>query len=118
MLSVHKAIHKWLGPFLPTDDGQGATLQSFGGKGAGSFLLPPQAGEEATPSATSTFVQFCALAFVATSPASSATLGRRFPRTANTSTAVRTVRGQESSAGWRWISVAIIAADARSAGSC
>ena len=30
----------------------------------------------------------------------------------------RTVRGQESSAGWRWISVAIIAEDARSAGSC
>ena len=83
VLSVHKAIHKWLAPLLPTDDGQGATLQSCGGKGAGSFLLPPQAGEEATPSATSTFVQFCALAFVATTPAMSSTLGRRLPRTAN-----------------------------------
>ena len=48
MLSVHKAIHKWLVPLLPTDYSQGATFQSCGGKGAGSFLLPPQAGEEPT----------------------------------------------------------------------
>ena len=48
MLSVHKAIHQWLAPLLPTYDGQGATFQSCGGKGAGSFLLPSQAGEEAT----------------------------------------------------------------------
>ena len=102
MLSVHKAIHTWLAFLLPTDDGHGATLQSFGGKGAGSFLLPPQAGEEATPSATSTFVQFCALAFVATTPASSATLGRRFPRTANTSAALSTRFVQVISARRLW----------------
>ena len=30
-----------------TDDGQGATFQSSGGKGAGSYMLSPLAGEGA-----------------------------------------------------------------------
>ena len=45
MTLVHKKLHQWLATQLPTDDGQGATFQSSGGKEAGSYLLSPLAGD-------------------------------------------------------------------------
>ena len=46
--AIHKALHTHVSRLLDTDDGQGATFQSSGGKGAGSCLLSPLAGEQAT----------------------------------------------------------------------
>ena len=48
MTSAHKALHTHLSRLLTADDGQGATFQSSGGKGAGSYLLPPLPGETAS----------------------------------------------------------------------
>ena len=45
MKGVHKKLSQELATQLPTDDSQGATFQSSGGKGAGSYLLSPLAGE-------------------------------------------------------------------------
>ena len=47
MKLLHTTMRKKLVTQLPTDDGQGTTFQSSGGKGAGSSLLSPQAGEGA-----------------------------------------------------------------------
>ena len=46
--AIHKALHTHASRLLYTDDGQGATFQSSGGKGAGSYLLSPHAGERVT----------------------------------------------------------------------
>ena len=106
MLSVHKAIHKWLAPLLPTDDGQ-ATARALPSnlvavKVRGPSFYHHKLAKRPPAAATSPFVQFCALAFVATTLALSSTLGRRLSRTANTYTAVRTRVVQVSSAGRFW----------------
>ena len=118
MKLLHKTMRQELATQLPTDDGQGATFQSSGGKGAGSSLLSPLAGEGAVRMNDDDLRASLRARFRCDYPG--------FERNAQPAPSThckhiytsRTVRGPESSAGWRWISVAIIAEDARSAGSC
>ena len=42
---INAKLHQNLTERLPADDGVGACFESCGGRSAGSFLLPPQAGE-------------------------------------------------------------------------
>ena len=99
--STRRFINGWR-PFSPPTTARELPSNLVAVKVRGPSFYHHKLAKRPPASATSTFVQFCALAFVATTPAMSSTLGRRLPRTANTYTA-RSIRVvQVSSAGRFW----------------
>ena len=99
--STRRFINGWR-PFSPPTTARELPSNLVAVKVRGPSFYHHKLAKRPPASATSTFVQFCALAFVATTPAMSSTLGRRLPRTANTYTALSTRFVQVSSAGRLW----------------
>ncbi len=99
--STRRFINGWR-PFSPPTTARELPSNLLAVKVRGPSSCHRNREKRPPASATSTFVQFCALAFVATTPAMSSTLGRRLPRTANTYTALSTRFVQVSSAGRLW----------------